>query len=159
METSLNERDGVIDPHARLIARHHRLDEIAAGSSILLAKRKRRRQHLARMKRLAADVGVVQVKRADEDAIDEQRAFYARRSRITDHRGSVAVSERLANGCFGDVCGHGAYGSEGAPECIEKNALGRGDDVGGQILIADGKGELGKFLLKGRLLAIAVAGG
>src|SRR5258708_2141128 len=104
METSLDEGDGVIHAHAGLIARDHRLDEIASGSSILLAERKRRRQHLARMKRLGADVGVVYVKRADEDAIDKQRAFYGSSSRITDHRGCIAVSERLANGCLGYIC-------------------------------------------------------
>jgi hypothetical protein len=53
METTFNEGDGVIDAHAGLIAGDRRLDEIAAASSILFAERKRRREHLAWMKRLA----------------------------------------------------------------------------------------------------------
>ena len=35
VETSLNEGDGVIDAHARLIAGDHRLDQITSASSIL----------------------------------------------------------------------------------------------------------------------------
>jgi hypothetical protein len=66
METSLNEGNRVIDAHARLVACDHRLDKIAAGSSTLLAERKRRRQYFAWMKRLGADVGVVQVEGAPD---------------------------------------------------------------------------------------------
>lgn len=59
METTLDEGDRVIDAHAGLVASDHRLNEIKATSSILLAKRNGCRKHLARMKWLGADIGIV----------------------------------------------------------------------------------------------------
>jgi hypothetical protein len=53
----------------------------------------------------------------------------------------------------------GSYGSECASESVEKDALGRGDNVSGQSFIFDGKCEFGKLLLKRRFLPISLASG
>src|SRR5207248_2873678 len=56
MKTTFNKGDGVVDAHAGLIAGD---DRLTATSSILLAKRNGRRNHLARMKGFGADIGIV----------------------------------------------------------------------------------------------------
>src|SRR5690349_18451549 len=105
MEASFKKGDGIVDPRTGLIPDDHRLDQIAAASPLLFAKRERCRNHLARMKRLSADVSVVHVEGANEDPIDEQCTFYGRGSRIAYHRCCIAVPERLSDGCLGDICG------------------------------------------------------
>src|ERR1700755_1869577 len=97
METSFDEGYGVVDAHAGFIAGNDRFDQFAARSAILLTERKRRRQHFARMKRLSADIRVVQIERADQDAVDEHGALQRSRLRIADHRGGVTLSESPAN--------------------------------------------------------------
>src|SRR4051794_18341289 len=116
MEAPLNEGDGVIDARARLIAGDHRLDEIATASAAVLADGKRRRQDLARMQRLGADIGIVEVERADENAIDEQGAFDGGGPRIADDRGRLPLAESLADSLLGDG---GSVGTNGA-ECTRK---------------------------------------
>ena len=59
MEAPLHEGDCIVDARARLVAGDHRLDEIATASATVLADGKRRRQDLARMQRLGADIGIV----------------------------------------------------------------------------------------------------
>jgi hypothetical protein len=111
------------------------------------------------MKRLGANVSVVQVEGADKDAVGEQCALYGSGSRIADNGGCIAVSESFANCRLGYICGLASYGPECAAKRVEKHPLGRGDNVRRQSLIPNGKPKFGKFLLKGGFLPIALASG
>lgn len=153
MEAALHEREGVVQACACLLANYNCRNEIAARLSLLLAKGKRRRQHLAGMKRLRPDIDVIQIERANEHPIDEHGPFNGCRAWVADDRSRIALSEGCADGPlgYGGLCPHRA---ERTGKSVEDNALGGVDNVLGQSVVSDGKRIIGKLLFDGFLLAI-----
>ena len=107
------------------------------------------------MKGISADIGIVQIERSDQNAIDKDRTLDRRSLRITNDSGSGPCPKGLTNGPFRYGGGLSTNGSECAAKRVEENALRRVNHIFRQLAVLDTKCKVGEFLFR----AINIAAG
>ena len=131
-----------------LIGDHHGLDQVTAAAFRLLTAGQGHRNDLAGVGGVVAVIGVVEIEIADQDAVDQSGPLGGDLPLAADDACLAGRAERLAEGLLGDRCRLRADGAESAGQRVEKQALARRDDVGGQIAVAHVGGVLGHELLE-----------